>query len=356
MPKTSAKRVPSRSGRWEAGGEFHWMGWPPAPYIPWPEPAAWYLLGRHALLALVQSLPPGSRRIWVPSYFCFDVAEYWCSFVEVVSYSDDPRRAEPDWSTLCPAAADIVIAVNFFGVRSGDAWRIWRERNPCVLVEDHSHDPVSGWAQRSKADYAFASLRKTMPVPDGAILWSPRELPLPQSGIAPHAGSALKLAAMLWKQEYLEGHTALGAKPVYLDWQRAGEYAFDHSQVSFATELSKQYVCAGVPVIWHRRRSANARLLLSKLRGTGKLRPIFTNWPEDSAPLGAVVEFESKAERDAIRFKLKERGVYCPIHWPAIKGCLSAARRLAGLLLTIPTDQRYRSKDMRKIAGLILDH
>ncbi|HEY4934470.1 MAG TPA: hypothetical protein VII23_23130 [Terriglobales bacterium] len=355
MKKRDAKRATLPPERWEVGGEFHWMGLPPAPFIPWPQAASWYLLGRHALAALLQFLPQGSRRLWLPSYFCFDVADYWRSFVEVATYHDDPRRAEPDWSTLFPAAADIVIAVNFFGVRSDETWRLWRERNSCVLVEDHSHDPVSGWALRSNADYAFASLRKTVPVPDGAIIWSPRGLPLPPSGTAQHAGSAMKLAAMLWKAEYLEGHTALSAKPVYLKWQRAGEHAFDHSQVCFVTDLSQQYVCAGVPLIWHRRRSTNATFLLSKLRGARKLRPIFTNWPDEAAPLGVVVEFESEADRDAIRLKLKEHGVYCSVHWPAAKGCSSMARDLARLLLTLPTDQRYGRNYMERIAGLILD-
>ena len=77
------------------------------------------------------------------------------------------------------AKNDVVLAVNYFGVRAGEPWQQWREKHACVLLEDHSHDPVSGWAQSSRADYAFSSLRKTMPVPDGAILWSPLGHPLP---------------------------------------------------------------------------------------------------------------------------------------------------------------------------------
>ena len=119
MQKSGIKKATLRSDRWEVGGEFHWMGLPPAPFIPWPNAASWYLLGRHALVALLQLLPPGPRRLWVPSYFCFDVADYWRSFIEVATYSDDPRRAEPEWSTLQPEATDVVIPVNYFGVRSG---------------------------------------------------------------------------------------------------------------------------------------------------------------------------------------------------------------------------------------------
>src|SRR4051794_14716783 len=100
----------SSSDRWEVGGEFHWMGLPPNPFLPWPEPARWYLLGRHALVALLQVLPQGVRRLWVPSYFCFDVSDSWKKYFQVLTYADDPRRREPDWSTLQPAPADVVLA------------------------------------------------------------------------------------------------------------------------------------------------------------------------------------------------------------------------------------------------------
>jgi hypothetical protein len=335
------------------GGDFHWIGLPSGPYIAWPLTASWYLLGRHALVVLLRFLSQSPRRLWVPSYFCFDVAEYWKTFAEVVTYSDDPCRPEPDWSTLRPGKDDLVVAVNYFGVRSGDPWRDWRRRNPCVLVEDHSHDPVSGWALRSNAEYAFASLRKTLPVPDGGILWSPRGLPLPASGTGESEASTLKLSAMLWKRDYLRGHASPDAKPIYRDWQRRGEVAFDRSQVSFVTELSRQYLSSGVPSAWRIRRGQNVRRLLSRLGKSKPLLPLFAKWPLDAAPLGAVFAAPSQEQRDDLRQQLQECGVYCPVLWPPAKDCDPAARRLAERLLTIPTDQRYGARDMEKVASIV---
>jgi hypothetical protein len=330
------------------------MGLPPAPYIYWPEAVAWYLLGRHAVVALLGSLPPGARRMWVPSYFCFDVADYWKSFVEVITYVDDPRRAEPDWSALRPDPRDVVVGVNYFGVRSGEPWRRWREHNQCVLVEDHTHDPVSGWALRSNADYAFASLRKTLPVPDGGILWSPRGLPLPAGdGVGENAASALKLAAMLWKREYLDGHAPVGAKPTFLAWQREAESALERCGRLPATTLSRRYLSNGIPLKWRGRRSANTRKLLAELSSSTRCKPLFSDWPEDAAPLGAVLMFSSQSERDAMRERLRLADVYCPIHWPPIQGCGAAARELAERILTIPTDQRYGGSEMDKIASIV---
>lgn len=269
----------SSSDRWELGGEFHWMGLPEGPFIPWPRPARWYLLGRHTIVALLRLLPLRKRRLWVPSYFCFDVSNFWKKYGEVITYADDPRRQEPDWSTLRPSANDLVVAVNYFGVRSGHAWTGWREQNECVLVEDHSHDPVSGWSLNSTADYAFASLRKTLPVPDGAILWSPRGLTLPDGGTSESAGSVLKLAAMLWKRDYIDGRSGAAAKDAYLAWQQEGEQTFERAEISFATWLSQEYLSSGFPVHWRKQRVENTRRLLSLFCRHTEMRPLSRTGP-----------------------------------------------------------------------------
>ena len=353
MLKPKAKRPAAPTDRREIGGEFHWMGLPLAPFISWPKSATWYLLGRHALTAALQALRPASRRLWVPSYFCFAIADYWRSFIEVIPYRASPDSAEPEWSTLHPAAVDVVVAVNYFGVCNGESWRNWRKHNVCILVEDHSHDPVSGWALRSNAEYAFASIRKTLPVPDGAILWSPRGLPLPHSGSGESKASMLKLAAMLWKAEYLAGNSPPKTKQIYRAWQQAGECAFDNSAVSFATDLSQQYLTSGVPVKWRERRVDNARLLISALRGNRTFKPIFLDWPQDAAPLGVVLEFASQEQRDATRQRLQKGDIYCPVHWMPTPGCEPAARDLAQRLLTIPTDQRYGPQEMKRVAAVL---
>ena len=329
------------------------MGLPQGPFLALPEPASWFLLGRHAVVALLRSSPRRACRLWVPSYFCFEVAEYWKSFIEVVTYADDPRRAEPDWLSLRPTATDLVIAVNYFGLRNGKAWQIWRDRTDCVLVEDHSHDPVSCWALQSQADYAFASLRKTLPVPDGGILWSPRGLALPGTRTCENAASTLKLAAMLWKQQYLAGAADPEAKLIYRAWQQQGEKQFDRSEECSASSLSQQYLRPGVPTQWRQQRATNARQLLSALANITELRPVFSQWPTGAAPLGAVFEFESQARRDVMRRKLQDHRVYCPVHWPPAGNCDPAACALAQRLLTIPTDQRYVPCDMEKIAAYV---
>jgi len=149
----------TRSEQWELGGEFHWAGMPPGPFLSWPKPAVWFSLGRHAVLRLLEK--PGERRtLWLPSYFCREVVQAWSVSTSIRFYEDDPRLSHPKWETITPEPDDFVIAVNYFGMRDGAPWTEWSSRHSCVLIEDHSHDPHSVWARRSRADYAFCSVGK----------------------------------------------------------------------------------------------------------------------------------------------------------------------------------------------------
>jgi hypothetical protein len=249
-----------------------------------------------------------------------------------------------------------VLAVNYFGFRSGEPWRQWRENHTCILLEDHSHDPASPWAQLSQADYAFSSLRKTAPVPDGAILWSPQGHPLPHAPDEEEdfSGSALKLAAMIWKREYLEGRASSAVKPLYRQWFREGEDVFDRTtEVSSASRFSKQYLIAGMPVQWRHQRESNTRHLLNQRNDTSKIHPLCVSWASGNAPLAAIFSFDSQTTRDLTRKRLEAANIYCPIHWPAPSDSDYAVRELAATILTVLTDHRYGRADMDRIASVL---
>jgi hypothetical protein len=339
------------AARWEVGGEFHLPVDAPGPYHRWPEGAVWFALGRHALQALLPRL--GAPKLWLPDYFCHEVAEHWRELAEVQLYEDDPRWPEPRWESLRPGPRDAVVAVNYFGVRSGEPWRAWRERTECVLVEDHAHDPASEWATASAADYAFTSLRKTLPVPDGAILWSPRGLELPEQPAGGADGSELKLAAMLFKGEYLGGGDD-ELKERFRRLQIDGEARLAESPVAGGSPATREAIVRGVPLPWRAKRAENAARLIAALHDWDAAQPLFTEWPADAAPLGAAFVFASQDARDRVRNALGEAGVYCPVHWAdAATSSSDRVRQLAERILTIPADWRYSAADMARIALLL---
>jgi hypothetical protein len=201
-----------------------------------------------------------------------------------------------------------------------------------------------------------APVRKTMPVPDGAILWSPLGHALPQAFDEDFSGSALKLAAMIWRREYLEGRASPDVKPIYREWQRAGEDSLERCiKVHSASRFSREYLAPGVPVRWREQREANVRRLVD--HASSGIKPLFNSWPSGSTPIAAVFRFESQAARDLARKRLEAANIYCPIHWPAPPFCDDTVRELAATILTVPADQRYGKNDMDRIASVLFtDH
>jgi hypothetical protein len=335
---------------WEVGGEFHSPVEAPRPFHPWPRPAVWYALGRHAVEGLVSAL--GVRRVWLPDYFCHDVAVGWEERVGVRTYEDDPRWEEPRWETVEAGRGDLVLAVNHFGARSGLGWDERRADADWLLVEDHSHDPFSPWAVGSSADFAFSSLRKTLPVPDGGILWSPRELDLPPQPRGSAEGSELKLAAMLLKARYLDGGGP-HFKERFRRLQVEGEEQLARAAVAAASPAAREAVIGGAPLPWRARRSDNAVHLLGLITELELAEPLFDEWPAGAAPLGVVLVLRSETIRDSVRETLREAGVYCPIHWRIERPASERVRDLSTRVLTIPTDWRYTEADMERVAAIL---
>ena len=114
--------------RWEVGGEFQLPVELPGPYHRWPEGALWFALGRHTLQALLPHIR--ASRLWLPDYFCGEVARSWADVADLELYEDDPRWPEPRWETLRPGPRDAVVAVNYFGVRQAAAEPGFAGREP----------------------------------------------------------------------------------------------------------------------------------------------------------------------------------------------------------------------------------
>jgi len=341
----------------DIGSEFHWMGFPQEPFLPWPDPCIWFRSGRCAFLSIWNKRTTDSqqKQLWVPDFFCHDVTSYWeKSGVNIRLYKDDPRWPYPDWKTLTPQSEDIVLAVNYFGVREGVMWQEWQQKHPEVmLVEDHSHDPFSPWAQSSTATYAFASIRKIFPTPDGAILWSPQHYQLPPEPCDQNMeGSALKLAAMIWKKEYLDSsNREPSLKDAYRAFQIKGEKELSNSNNPGIATWSRSLLAYGFPKQWRTQRKTNANSLLKLLADHSKFEPLFQNWHNGFCPFNVVLVFNSTLHRETFLRYLITRGIYPAIHWTIHKGSKRVIN-LSSRILTIPVDQRYNLDDMERIASV----
>jgi hypothetical protein len=341
--------------RWEMGSEFSWCGLPEPPFLSWPHEVRWHLLARHSVADVVLRHAHSQPTLWLPSYFCSEVAEHCTQYFKLREYLDDPRSSEPDWDSLQPQAQDFVLAVNYFGVREPMPWREWRKHAECFLLEDHSQDPFSPWSLDSNAEYAFASLRKTLPLPDGALLWSPRGLALPdqlQQHEGDWTGSALKMAAMFAKADYLCGKGTTDLKPHFRNLQLRGEQRLRGSRISSISPYSRAYIANGVPVSWREQRLLNARCLLGLVPTLEFAEFLFRSWPDGAVPFVLPLIFSTTQERDRCQAHLQRNQIYCPVHWV----CQTREARsldLSARMLSLPIDQRYGAGDMTRLADCL---
>jgi hypothetical protein len=343
--------------RWEYGGEFHWPEFdqrPGAPIVP--EGTRLFASGRDALCGLFElgTRLHGWRRLHLPGYFCQKVAaSVESAGLELVLYPDSPLQADPVLPRGPMQADDVVLVVNYFGLRrppKAESLAV----GPATLIEDHTHDPWSRWATTSGADYCMASLRKTLPIADGAALWSPRGRPLPEwRPVTPEreAASRKKLAAMRLKRLYLEGEDV--EKPAFRRLQQDGEEQVAGGEVSGPSPWSAQMLHLLPWEAWRTRREANYRCLAEALSGLPGIRVLRPDGDAGFAPYMVFLECNSAALRDQLRTELLAANVYASVIWPipARGGPLKQkAAKLSRRILTIPCDYRYREDDLHRVA------
>jgi hypothetical protein len=345
-----------RPDRWEHGSEFHWpslegLGGPAA--RPWRPSGLLLGAGRDAFRVLLDHgrSERGWRRLRIPSYFCQEVvAALLDAGLPVDVYEDRPTAPGDPLPTS--RDGDVVLIVNTFALRSKPP--SYRRPPGVEIIEDHTHDPSSLWAQTSEADWCVASLRKVLPVPDGGALWSPRDHrpPAPPETCPEHEGAALrKLAAMTLKSAYLDGSNV--SKDEYRDLAVTGEAAVAGRTASAMPTWSAKLLDAFPSEDWWRRKGKNFGAFLEALGDVPRLQVL---QPASNAgiPFSAVVLFPSREVRDRLRAGLVAERIYPAVLWqmdsPAVEGIPDGCRDLAATHLSIHCDFRYTREDMVRVA------
>lgn len=315
--------------------------------------ARYYADGRQALIHLYRS--QGWQRLWMPGYFCYDVvASLKEAGLNLMFYQDWPT-CHADGETLEKIQqkglfrhTDAVLRVNYFGMRS---WRSVGELSVAAVVEDHTHDLIGGWALHSTADWCVASLRKTLPVAEGGMLWSPKGFPLPKAPekfVKNEEIAAIRWEAMKLKASYLAGENV--DKSAFRSGFVNTEDFFDHAPVCSLDEMSQKYVSSFDVKKWYVRKRDNWNLL-KNIRKEG----VHVLLPEglDGYPFSLIFVFDCPDERDRVRQALINKRVYPAVLWNIPLPAESDMFYYSQKMLSVHCDGRYSVDDILQLKSVI---
>lgn len=315
--------------------------------------ANYYADGRQALVHLYQS--QGWQRLWMPEYFCYDVIESLKQAgLNLVFYQDWPDDCD-DSETLeniqrkgLFLPTDAILRVNYYGCRS---FRSTERLSVAAVVEDHTHDLIGDWAVHSTADWCIASLRKTLPIPEGGMLWSPIGLRLPEApdGSARNEEVAsIRWEAMRLKARYLSGEVV--EKTAFRNGFVNTEDYFDVAPVCALDVESQEYLETFDICEWYGRKRENWNLL--KDMGMGGARIIS---PENGGcyPFSLILMFNSSDERDRVRKELIAHQIYPAILWNVPAPANGEVFAFSRSMLSIHCDGRYTREDILQMKSII---
>ncbi len=334
----------------EFGSDFHCCEYPIGRSLLDVYPnSSLYIDGRQALIALV--IKYKWNNVWIPSYYCYDfissVKEY-CN-IEVYEYTpfDDISEAI---GKIKYKGNDAIIIPNFFGASDAEY-----DLPDCVIIEDHSHDLISDWAINSKADWCFASIRKSLPVADGGILWSPKSLPLPPPPEHTSEGEILaedRYFAMNLKAKYLNGEDI--KKEAFRKLYISTENKLNILPISSISHKSYKIVASLDIAKWYDMKKQNWIFAIDNIIYNDRVQSICSiNEIENKHPFAIVLKCSSHEIREILRGELIRNSIYPAVLWSIPNEDVIASYNLGETMLSIHCDGRYSMAQIKTMIDII---
>ena len=316
--------------------------------------------------------------VLLPSYLCYSILMPFRRMGVKIEYFRIDGDLTVDWEDLerkarrlGPRAA--VVILNYFGFpESGDVvCAICRIRQTGArVVYDATHSLLNdcpwpavadscGGGSAPAADVCIMSLRKALPVVDGAaVVWLDDARPAPALSVAKERldsyFSSRALAMMLKASHVADG------------WGNSRDYLnlYDQAEAALDREFGANSGMSGVSRSIVRRlavgrircaRRANYTQLVRALHeqdaSRAGLELLFPELPDGVVPLGCPVAVD---ERDARRERLAARGILTQILWDSPAEVpqdeFPESWRLSQRILVLPCDQRYSPEHMEIVA------
>jgi len=334
----------------EFGSDFHYVesvgvGKTLFDYFP---NASFYANGRQSLQQLITQNK--WKRIWIPEYFCYVIVDsIKKNDIQICFYKDNPlSNDELEISKLEFEEGDVLLRMNYFGIRrfrDNDIIKI-------PVIEDHSHDLIGDWPLNSNADWCFASLRKTLPISEGGILWSPKNhyLPmLPEQTNRNVLLSEKRWRAMRLKKEYLRNERA--DKEEFRKLFMETESDFDELVVSPITQDCTNFLSNFNMEGWQQIKQRNWAIL-SDIRSDKMC--LVKREKKECNNFSFTLFFRTSVLRENVRHRLILNDIYPAVLW-AIPDDKKNAKDISDKMLSIACDGRYNYDEILILKKMIFN-
>lgn len=302
---------------------------------------------------------PAEKSLLMPDYGCWTAlgpvlqerpVHYKCYRVDE---NFTPQCEEEDLKN-----AGAILLVNYFGLMDHTPLIArFKQINPGIQIiidQVPALYDLKGTGVNQGVDWEFYSLRKWLPLPDGALSISKRGVIEREGDIAKEASPYVQIwcAAAQTKFDYMYRNPALGqqeAARFWEDYKRAEDLIREArgGMSALAATLLDNFLLDAFAA---QRRKNYQTLLDLWPEECESIRPCFRELPEARVPQYFVIRTENEI-RDKLMAFLFEQEIYPPVHWPLWEG--HGAPLHASSLLSLPLDQRYGPKDMQRMIEAI---
>lgn len=247
---------------------------------------------------------------------------------------------------------DVILVHGYFGfdtIGNAAEYLEWCRSQGIIVIEDMTQTMFSTFG-RPESDYIVGSIRKWLPVPDGAFLSGFKITGLSEDIQLSEA----KIDAMRSKNQYIiygKG-TKETFMPKFFEAERIldsrfGPYAISGYTLPMLKDIDLQAFAA--------KRKHNFNYLATRLHSHPEISLIFSRATDDVVPFQLPV-FISDGRSDFQKY-MASHNVYPTIIWKCPeeleKETNAAMRMIYDRILCFHIDQRYDEDDMDKIADII---
>ena len=332
----------------EIGSEF-WLEREPAAV---PQRDGCYVLsGRTAIDLIIQDIAKrrAVRSVYMPAWGCDSMFAPFSHRNIRVDFYDVRFDGQIKCHTDNTDSTDIFYVTNYFGYENTLPIEIVKKvkEKEAIILYDRTHSfLMDNDPYLELADYSFASIRKWMGVVSGAVVYGVKDCQL-----KPYPYLECKEKAMRMKKAFIEGDTSIDKQTFLNLYGEFGHHLAEDYQNYEMDDLSYALYKTEDFAAMRQKRRENAKYLHEHLQGVRFLGELTDN----SVPLFVPVFFDTTEQRNAIRKKLIEAQIYCPIHWPKPAQIPAdfAVNKIYDTELSLICDQRYDLSDMQRIVETI---